>query len=125
MADEQKLKLKDVLNYAPEDYLTDIEKSWIRTTFAGSQVGVNILRKLLLPSAFDPALPIEQMGGDLWMVDYNFAQIPYEEAKSIMLARQDAVKFVVGGLIKLKVIANQKEETPQEKNARRAQDSSK
>ena len=118
-------RLEDVLPYSPESYLSPDEITLIRNTFRGNEKLIKVLRKLFLPSAFDPELPIEEIGGDVWMANFDFTQMPSTEVKPLVLGRQDAIKFVLGGLIKLKVIANQEEETEIEKAYRRSKDSTK
>jgi hypothetical protein len=125
MAEQQKTSLRDVINYSPEQYLSEEELAIIRSTFKGNDRLIKILRKIMVPSAADLELPIEEVGSDVWMLDKDFAAIPNEEIKTIVVGRQNAIKYIFGGLIKLKVIANQTEESEQERNARRAKDSAK
>ena len=65
------------------------------------------------------------MSKDVWLVGRDYAAIPDAEIKSIVLARQEAIRFIMGGLIQLKVIANTKKETTTEKALRQQKDSSK
>lgn len=126
---EQKATLRDLTKdfYVPDNYLSADEDALIKNTFSGETGDklIKILRKIFLPTALDPELPIEEMGKDVWMVDKDFAGMPVEQIKTIALARQDTIKFILGSLIELKIRANQKEESPQEKAARLAKDSSK
>ena len=78
-----------------------------------------------MTTALDPELPIEQMGQDCWMVDKDFSGMQECEIKSIVLARQDTIKFVLGGLVKLKILANTEEEKPEDRAERRRKDSTK
>lgn len=119
----QRVALKDVLNYNPEQYLSDAEISLIKGTFKNNPQLLAVLRKLLIPTIADPSLPIEQMGDDTFGAGYQFEQIPAEEAKILVVARQDAIKFIIGGLIKLKIIASSEEETPMAAALRRSKDS--
>lgn len=121
----QPANLKDVLPYDPETYLSKDEVDLIRNTFQGNEKLIKVLRKLFLPTAFDPELPIEEIGGDVWMANFDFTQMQSSEIKPLVLGRQDAIKFVIGGLIKLKVIANQTQETEMEAAYRRSKDSTK
>ena len=123
MEKSQQTKLREMLPYEPDTYLSQEEVRLIQATFKGNEKLLKVLRKLMLPSAFDPELPIEEMMGDVWMVDKDFSQLPVGEIKAIVLARQDAIKFILGGLIKLKVISNSVAETPMEAAARRSMDS--
>lgn len=124
MPPQQRATLQDMLNYAPEEYLTGEDISLIQGTFKNNEKLIKVLRKLLLPTSFDPDLPIEEIKGDVWMVDKDWASVPVDEIKPLVVARADAIKFIIGGLIKLKVIANSREESKEEKEARRQKDSS-
>lgn len=121
----QKASLRDVLNYEAETYFSDEELSLIRSTFQNNPRLMKVLRKALIPTFSDLELPLEDVGKDLWLVGRDYAQIPDAEIKSIVLARQEAIKFIAGGLINLKVIANAKDESPMEAALRRSKDSTK
>lgn len=108
------ISLQDALNYQPEQYLSEAEIEWIRTTFGNNPKGVQTLRKILLPTVEDPGLPLEEFGKDTFGAGYNFSSMPEENIKSIVVARQDAIKMVIGGLIHLKVIANLQEPSRQQ-----------
>ena len=113
-----------MLNYNADTYLKPDEMNLICNTFNDPKV-MSILRKVLLPSVGDLELPLEEMSQDVWLVGRDYAMIPDSEIKSIVLARQEAIKFIVGGLIRLKIIANTKKETQTEKALRIKKDSSK
>lgn len=121
----QRARLEDVLNYKPEHYFSDGELALIRNTFSGNPGLMKVLRKVLIPTIHDPELPIEQFGDDLFLVGRNYDQIPDGEIKSIVLARQDAIKFIAGALVKLQVIANTKELTPEQRAVIEKKNSSK
>ena len=122
--DEARVSLTDLLNYEPENYLNDGEVKWIKDTFKGNRMALNILRKILLPTALD--LPIELLVQDSWFKGgADYSMLPEKEAKSIICARQDAIKFISGGLIALKNIAEEAEESPQQAALRREKDSPK
>lgn len=124
--EQQRATLKQVVGeyYKPEEYLSEDELSLIRSTFSDNRL-VKVVRKILLPTIADPELPLEELASDTWLAGRAWAQIPAEEAKIMAVARQDAIEFIMGGLIKLKVIANQKPETEAEKAYRRTKDSAK
>ena len=86
---------------------------------------MKVLRKAMLPSVGDLELPLEEISKDAWLVGRDYSMIPDAEIKSIVLARQEAIKFIMGGLIQLKVIASSKTETKAEKALREQKDSSK
>lgn len=123
--DKQRATLSDVLNYDPEQYLNESEVALIRSTFKDNPQLLAVIRKVMLPTISDPHLPIEEMASDALMANLDFAALPEKEIKSIVLARQDALKFIVGGLVKLKVFAASTDETPYQKALRRKKDSSK
>lgn len=127
MTDPQRASLKDVVSqyYQPEKYLTEGEMKLIKQTFRDNPVMMNIIRKILLPTVADPSLPLEELGNDAWMSGRIWSQIPAEEAKILAVARQDAIEFILGGLIKLKVLAHEPEENDAEAEERRKKDSSK
>lgn len=125
MSNEQfkNTKLSDVLNYEMDTYLSLDEVVFIQNTFKDKRA-INILRKVFLPSVGDPELPIEEVGNDVWLQGTDYKQIPEAEIKSIVLARQEAIKFIVGSLIKLKMIANQGSENDKQKALREKRNSS-
>lgn len=114
MAERERVTLKDVMNYAPEEHLSKEEVDLIHRTFKGNEALINVLRKIFIPTLNDPKLPVEEFGKDPFLMDTDFRQIPEHELKSVMVGRQDAIKLVFGGLIKLKIIANQKVLTDEE-----------
>ena len=121
---EKKVSLSDVLNYDTDNYFSPEELSLIYSTFSDPKV-MKILRKAMLPSVGDLELPLEEISKDAWLVGRDYSMIPDAEVKSIVLARQEAIKFIMGGLIQLKVIASTKTETKTEKALREQKDSSK
>lgn len=116
--------LRDVINYQPDDYFSPDELSLIRSTFKDKRV-LNVLRKMLVPSVSDPDLPLEEFGKDFFLAARDYASIKEEDLKAIVLGRQEALKFIMGGLIQLKVIANSKAASPEEEAYRRSKDSTK
>lgn len=121
----QRSTLQELLNYVPEDYLTKDELALIKNTFKDSPQLFKVLRKVFIPTVSDPDLPIEQFGLDAWLVDKAWDSIPDHEIKPIVLARQDALKFIMGGLIKLKILASGEEEAPELRKERLKKDSNK
>lgn len=122
---DQRASLKDAINYQPDNYLSPDEITLIQNTFKGNNTLVNILRKLFIPTITDAELPLESFGSDTFLLGREYAQIPEAEIKSLIVAREDAIKFICGGLIKLKVIANMSKETDIEASFRRSKDSAK
>jgi len=126
MSENQKpATLSDIINYQPEQYLSEAELSLVRSTFKDNDRLIKVLRKVLLPTAFDTDLPIEQMRDDAWMASVDFEQMGVNEVKAIVVARQNLIKFVLGGLIKLKLMANDTPKTAQQIATARAANSTK
>ncbi len=117
--------LKDVINYEAETYITEEDASLIRSTFRGNPRLLKALKKIFLPSIGDPDMPVEEFGKDMWLQGRDYAQIPDADIKTIVLGRQEAIKFICGALIQLNVIANSDIESPLTTAARRKQDSAK
>lgn len=125
MSEQKPATLSDIINYEPDTYLTVEDLDIIRSTFKGNKRLMRVLRKIMVPSVGDPELPVEEMGNDAWLAMRDWAQVPADEAKILMVARQEALKFIFGGFIKLKMIANSTEESPMSKDVRRKMDSAK
>lgn len=120
---DTRVGLKDVINYNPDQYLTDAELAIIRQVFKDNHFLLNTLRKILLPTIYDAQTPIEFFSKDTFNMGRDWASIPADEVKILATAREDAIKLIVGGLIHLKTIANQGSETPEEAEARQRKDS--
>lgn len=125
MEKSQSASLQDVISYTPETYFKDDEIEIIRSIFNGPRGTklTEIMRKAMLPVYTDSELPIEEYGKDPFLSMFNFSLMQQEETKSSVMGLQLAIKFVLGGLINLKHIANIKEETPANRAERRAKDS--
>ena len=102
----EKASLKDMLNYAPEKYISDEEVEIVRNTFKYNPQLFGIIRKCFLPTFSDPLLPLEEMETDIFLQGKNWGMMPQEEVKALVVARQEAVQFVMSGLVKLKMLAN-------------------
>jgi len=125
MAEQKPATLSDVINYEPETYLTKEDVALVKSTFKDNPRLMKVLRKMLIPSIGDSDLPVEEMANDAWLAMRDWAQIPADEAKILMVARQEAIKFTAGALIRIKMIANMKEESPFVEELRKKQDSAK
>lgn len=123
--DHERASLRDVLNYEPEKYLSDEEVALIKSTFRNNPALLAVIRKIMLPTIADPSLPIEEMANDVLLTGVDWMSMPSEHVKPIIQGRMEAIKFVAGGLIKLKVISSAKEENPFEEALRRKKDSAK
>lgn len=120
---QQPARLKDVLNYEPDKYLSDAEMEWIRATFLKNPLAITTLRKLFLPTVYD--LPVEEMQNDIFMFGIDWRSLPNEEAKSMAAARQDAISIIMNGLVKLQMFANLPVENPDERERKARINSSK
>lgn len=120
-----KASLRDVLNYKIESYITEEDVKIVREHFKDNPKLLNVIRKVFVPTSSDSALPVEEMGKDMWFQGTDFASLSKDEAYVRILARQEAIKFVFGGIISLKQIANISEEDELNRAARRDKDSTK
>jgi hypothetical protein len=123
MEQNNQVSLRDVLNYEAEQYLSEDEIDWIRQTFKGNTKAINIIRKCFIPVMHD--LPVEELMNDVWFKGgFDPALIPENELKSIIIGRQETLKFVMGGLVNLKALAHSEQlETETEKALRKKKDS--
>lgn len=123
MSQPSPVKIQDVLNYRIESYITEEDKKIIQNHFKDNPALMRVIRKVFMPTITDASLPIEEMSKDLWFGGMNFAELSQEEAFVRILAKQEAIKFIAGGIMSLKQIANIKDEDPSAIAARRAKDS--
>ena|SRR3990167_1409323 len=123
MQNDKKVSLKDVLNYTADTLISNEDIALLRRAFKDNSALLNALRKLLLPSVGDSEMPIEEMQNDVWMTGIDWSMIPDTEIKSLAVGRQLAIKFIMGGLIKLKILATENQETNIEKMLRQQKDS--
>lgn len=121
----QRASLRDVLNYKPEQYITDDELALIRSTFKDNHKLLAVIRKVMLPTISDPDLPVEELANDVLLAGIDWQSMPSEHVKAILQGRQEAIKFIAGGIIKLKMFANSTEESPYSAELRRKKDSAK
>ena len=104
MADKKELNYSVPLLFSKEDV------AQLKALYGGQDnKNMELLRRIFLPSLFDPTVPVEYGANDMWM-DRDFAQIPNEEVKSIVLARQELIKWVTGTLVRIRQMANQPDE---------------
>lgn len=94
----------------------------IQQTFKGNDGLLKLLRKVFIPE-LDATAPLGQVV-DYWM-DRNYADIPTAEVKTMVVARQEAIKFIESGLLQLHFLANKSDKTPDELEKQRNQDSAK
>lgn len=121
----QRATLRDVINYEPEMYLSSDEMALIKSTFKDNPKLIAVLRKVFLPTMSDPSLPIEEISNDVLLTGVDWQGMPTEHIKPILLGRMEAIKFVAGGLIKLKMLSNASEPNPYAEALRRKKDSAK
>lgn len=121
----EQAKLKDILNYPVDSYITEQDRQIIKDHFHGNWKLLEVVRKVFMPTITDGGLPVEEMAKDMWFAGTDFAALTKDEAYVRILARQEAIKFVAGGIMSLKQIAHISEESASEKALRRAKDSAK
>lgn len=125
--EEQKsnVGIRDILNYRVEEYITEEDRKIIRDIFKDNDTLLRVIRKVFMPTVSDANLPVEELSKDLWFAGVDFVSLSKDEVQARVIARAEAIKFVAGGIMSLKQIANIKEETEMEKAMRRQKDSTK
>jgi hypothetical protein len=101
---------------------TEEELALLQGVFKGNDKLLKVLRKVFLPE-YDPNSPLGQ-GVDLWMT-VDVRNLTPEGAYVRLLARNELISHVEQQLIQINYLANMKEETVEEKEARKKADSSK
>lgn len=123
---EQKLTIEDILGESNQYYLSEEEAKLIRSTFHKNPRLLRAVQKVFLPNIFDDEMPPEQIvAQDPWLTGKQWDIIPADEAKILVVARQDFIKWVANGLTRLKAIANQSDESIEEMSRRNAKNSTK
>jgi hypothetical protein len=112
-----------ILNYEPESFFSEDELALVRSTFKDNPRLLQVLRKYLLPSVGIAELPLEELQNDIWLQGREWASIPADEAKILMVARQEAIKFIQNGIVRIKLAANTPEKSAEELAQQRKQDS--
>lgn len=102
--------------------ITDLELQLIKSTFAGNEELLMLLRKIFLPE-LDPAIPLGQ-NIDLWMT-LKIEDLDPEQALINLKARNTVIQHIEQQLLSLKLLAGMKEESVEETKKRLQQDSSK
>jgi len=99
---------------------SDEELDLIKKTFKGNVKLLKLLRKVFLPE-YDPQAPLGQVI-DLWMT-LDLGGLSQEEQAIRLHSRNGLILHLEHQLNELNVLAELKEETPNEKEARLAKDS--
>lgn len=119
------MTIDDVMGETFQTYLTEEDARLIRDTFKGNSRLLRVLQKVFIPTIQDPEMPPEQMAEDFWMSGIDWEMMSAEEVKAIAAGRSKALKTILGGIIRIKVLANAKEEDLQANFRRKQQDSNK
>lgn len=102
--------------------ITDKELELIKSTYAGNEELLMLLRKVFLPE-LDPATPLGQ-NLDLWMT-LKVEDLSPEEAIINLKARNTVIQHIEQQLLSLKLLAGQRDESVEETKTRLQQDSTK
>lgn len=126
MSEPQKLTIEDILGESNQYYLTEAEAKLIRDTFHKNPHLLRALQKVFLPNIFDDDMPPEQIvAQDPWLTGKQWDIIPADEAKILVVARQDFIKWVANGLTRIKAIANQTDSSIEEMTRNKNKNSTK
>lgn len=102
--------------------ISDIELELIKSTFAGNEELLMLMRKVFLPE-LDPSLPLGQ-NIDLWMT-LKIEDLTPEQAIINIKARNTLIQHIESQLMTLKMLAGTRDESVEATKKRLAQDSSK
>lgn len=101
---------------------TEEELAIIKTLFKDNEKGLKVLRKVFLPT-YDFNAPLGQVV-DLWMT-LNFQGMSPMEREVNIIARNQLITHIEQQLIQLQFLANEKEETEDEKKLKAEKNSTK
>lgn len=101
---------------------TDKELGTIKAMFKDNEEGLKILRKVFLPQ-YEFDAPLGQVI-DLWMT-LNFQNMSAEEKVVNLTARNQLITHIEQQLMQLQFLAQEKEETAEEKELRLKKNSTK
>lgn len=104
---------------------TEGELNTIKSVFGGNDDIIKLLRKVFIPP-YDPDAPLGQ-AMDLWFTMGGDAlkEMPADDVKSMVIARNMLLQHLELQMIQLSVLANRKEESPEERANRLRADSTK
>ena len=102
--------------------ISDLELQLIKSTFAGNEELLMLLRKIFLPE-LDASLPLGQ-NLDLWMT-LKIDDMDPEQAIINLKARHTVIQHIEQQLLSLKLLAGMKEESVEDTKKRLQQDSAK
>lgn len=112
------------LNYKPPQRITQEEKELIKKAFADERV-LTVLKKIILPYYADESTPLEMTGADAFIMGRDWATMPHEEVKALVVARQDTINWIGGALALIKNWLHEPNESEQDRAERLAKDSTK
>ena len=99
---------------------TKEEMAELKRAFGGNEFLLKLLRKIFIPS-FREDVPLGQEA-DMWM-DMDFKQVQMDELKTLVVARQELMKYLIARIVQIKGLANWKEESQEEREQRMRKDS--
>lgn len=112
------------LAYKAPERITEEEKELVRNAFKDERV-LDILKKIFMPSYADESNPFEFSGADAFLMGRDWSTIPVDEAKALIVARQDTINWLAGGLTLIKNWLHERPETAQQIAERERKNSTK
>ena len=98
------------------------EMDWIKRIFKDNEKALKTIRKIFLPE-YDSNCAIGQIV-DLWL-PLDIMQIPVQDRELVILARNRLILHIEQQLQQISILAQIKDETPEERVERLKKDSSK
>lgn len=106
-----------------KEIISKEEQQSLKQHFGGNDVLLKLLRKIFV-TPYNVDAPIGQTVDPLTS-GRNFADIPMDEAKVLIVARQESLRIIENGLIQIQFLANKTDKTPDELEAESRKNSSK
>jgi len=112
------------LNYTAPTRITEEEKEIVRAAFKDDRL-FPILKKIFVPSFADETNPFEFAGADAFLMGRDWSAMPNEQIKALVVARQDTINWLSGGLALIKNWVYEVPETAQQRAERERKNSTK
>lgn len=107
-----------------EPYYTKDEIEWIKNTFKDNTFALKTLRKFFIPT-LNNASPIGELH-DMWFEDVDLlARMAPQDRELVILSRIKTIKHIESALMRLRIIAETKDDTEEERKRKNAKDSAK
>lgn len=112
------------LNYQAPTRVTEEEKDIVRNAFKDDRI-FPILKKIFVPHFADEENPFEFAGADAFLMGRDWSQMPTDQIKALVVARQDTINWLSGGLALIKNWVHDAPESAEKRAERERKNSTK